>query len=125
MLGEDVEPRKVTCKWNFPYLNVFINGHWHGMVEPNGWRGHSMDINHKLAEPIMNNVHLWHTMSLAEMQLIINEYNMHMSPERAMSVVIGQIAKHKGMSFQAALAYIKQKEIPMLLTTASETVECS
>lgn len=123
MLGEDVEPRKVTCKWNFPYLEVFIDGHWYGMVEPNGWRGYSMDIHHRLAEPVMNNVHLWSTMSLADMKLIISEYEANMPPERAMSVVIHQIAKEKKMSFADALAYVKRKNIPMLLTTALESVE--
>lgn len=114
MFGDDVEPRKITFRWLIPHLDILVNGHWQGMVSPNGWQGHSMDINHKLGEPVMSNVHLWQTLSFSEMAAIMEEYNKHMDNTRAMQIVIGAIAKEKKISFDAALALVKKKNIPTI-----------
>lgn len=113
MFGDDVQPRVITFEWNFPHLTLFINGHFAGMVSPNGWQGYSMDIHHKLGEPLMRNFNLWYSIGFTEMQNIMREYNSHMEPARAMHHVIDRIATDKKLSFDEAKAYLKEKNIPL------------
>jgi hypothetical protein len=111
VFGEEIEPRKLTFEWSYPHLNLFINGRWSGMISPNGWQGHSMNIDHKLGEPVMTNVHLWHTLSVSEMMAMVEEFEKHMDG-REMLLVIGQLAKEKKMSFNEAEAYATARNIP-------------
>lgn len=111
MLGDEVEPRKLTFEWLVPHLNIYVNGHWQGQVSPNGWQGYSIDIHHKLGEPIMNNLNLWHSLSFTEMQSIMSAYNERLCPARAMTIVIGAVAEEKKISFERALKLLRDRNI--------------
>ena len=112
MFGDEVKPRVLTTKFVYPHLEIFINGQWHGMVSPNGVHGYSMDLHHTLGEPVMNNVHLWNTLSFKEMSRIMNDYKQGMG-NRGLPLVISNIAKEKKITFEEAVQLIRDKEIPV------------
>lgn len=113
LLGDEVEARKLSFDWRCPHLDVFVDGKWHGMVSPNGWQGHTMNINHKLGEPLMTNVN--GILSFSEMQTIMDEYKRHTNETEAMQFVISRIAEYRKTSFDEAVAYLKERNIPTLV----------
>ena len=113
LFGDEVKPRKLSFKWLCPHLEVFVNDHWCGMVSPNGWQGHSMNVHYAIGEPVMNSLNLWFAMSLDEMQLIMAEWKKHMEPERCMQIVISSIAEEKKFSFNDTLKYLKDHDYPL------------
>src|ERR1044071_8868924 len=103
MFDEEVKPRELSFRWLCPHLEVLVDGHFKGIVSPNGWQGSSCNVHHPIGAPIMSNMHLWFEMSLQEMTIIIDEWNRQMSPERSMELVVAAIAKNKKISFDEAV----------------------
>lgn len=114
MFGDETEPRKLEFKWLVPTLQIHIDGHWSGMVVPNGYLGTGyMNIHHKFGEPILSNVDLLHDLSFSEMQQIMDAFNTECSAMRSTQISICQFASYKNMTFVQALAYLKEKKIPL------------
>lgn len=82
-----------------------------GMISPNGWQGDNFSLQYAFGEPVWNNAGSVSNLSLKEMDLFIYEFRQHMSDVQAMQYVISRLADKKHISFDAALAYVKEKGI--------------
>lgn len=73
LLGEEVEPRRLTFKREGIHLTIFNNGKFLDVVSPNGWTGYG-SINAQKGEPVLTNSNLWFSISLSEMKQIIEAW---------------------------------------------------
>lgn len=118
MFGDEVKPIELAFEWSYPHLTVLRDGHFMGMVSPNGWQGHSINLYYRFGEPYLNNVHLWHNMSLGEMTAIKEAFNRHCSSIRCMICVISELMEEKKFkNFSQTLEYLKEKQIPLYIPT--------
>jgi hypothetical protein len=82
-----------------------------GTVSPNGWQGDSFNMQYALGEPVFTNFGTLSQISLRQMEVVVAEFNKNMPPIRAMQYVISKLANWKHISFDAAMAYVKEKGI--------------
>lgn len=75
LMGDERAPQPLTMKWEDPHITLYREGKFAGMVSPNGWTGKGAYIDWKIGEPVVTN--LPSSMSLAEMQQVINFWEKH------------------------------------------------
>lgn len=105
IFGEEVKPRVLSFEWYHPRLAVMVDGKWAGIVQPNGWNGYS-NIHSKVGEPVIATLTL-DCISFKELQVIMAEYNKHISETETMDVVIKAVAQNKNISFSEASQLVK------------------
>lgn len=110
MFGEEIPPAKFTFEFQYPHMNVFMNGKYFARVSPNGWQGDNFNLHYRLGEPIVSNLPQYSDTNLQVFSDMLSEYTKGMSG-RHMIVVIGAIARRKGITLKATAEMVVEKGI--------------